>query len=425
MKRKKISKAISIASVACMSAVTLASCGGSDDNNSAATDGEVNLKFYVWSDEEPYMQEVVNTYNEATEGVTVELISIPNESYDDKLRVMLAANSDADIVDIRSLEQVSQYKNSDVLLDISDYIKESNFDVSNYGPAWGLAYPDGVVTALPTRTTCWMLFYNKDIFDEAGLTMPSQLTWDEYAELALKLTDPATNQYGGFYVNWNLDDALAIQKGTYLNDDDISDVKMSIEFLNRLYNVDKSHIPLNQIQAASDSLYLSEFENGNVAMMPNGEWLISMLQNDGESGKTDINWQIAPYPISEGMEEGTTLGSFQFAAVTKATKYPKESYDFLKYLCSEGAASVFPKYSIIPAYSSESSIEILNESIGKDDVADIIINAKKIPESPALSNYGELSKAFHENSQLYLVGEISVDKAMENFEKQRKDILNK
>ncbi len=168
------------------------SAGSGTEQNAAAADtgsGEkTNLKFYIWSDEENYISKVVEQYNAQSDSVHVEMISIANDSYDDKLKVMMAAGDEADIVDIRGLAQVTQYRDTGSLMDLTDLVKNSELDISKYGAMWDSSYPDGQIFALPTRTTCWMLFYNPDLLEEAGVEMPEQLTWTEYAEMAKKLT---------------------------------------------------------------------------------------------------------------------------------------------------------------------------------------------------------------------------------------------
>lgn len=81
------------------------SAGSGTEQNAAVADtgsGEkTNLKFYIWSDEENYISKVVEQYNVQSDSVYVEMISIANDSYDDKLKVMMAAGDEADIVDIR------------------------------------------------------------------------------------------------------------------------------------------------------------------------------------------------------------------------------------------------------------------------------------------------------------------------------------
>ena len=66
----------------------------------------------------------MDNYNKSQDGVNVEVISMPNETYDDKLKVMLSAGSDADIVNVRSLDQVMQFKEAGAMKDITDMVKE-------------------------------------------------------------------------------------------------------------------------------------------------------------------------------------------------------------------------------------------------------------------------------------------------------------
>ena len=173
MKRKRLAAAVMSAVLA---AGMLAGCGGQGGNGSsqqtASEDGKLNLKFYIWSDEENYMTEVAENYNASQDEVNVEVVSIANDSYDDKLKVMLSAGSDADIVDIRTINQVQQFKDSGAIMNLTDMVKDSDLDISKYGSMWDAQYPDGEIYALPTRSTCWMLFYNEDLLEEAGITMP-------------------------------------------------------------------------------------------------------------------------------------------------------------------------------------------------------------------------------------------------------------
>ena len=59
-----------------------------------------------------------------------------------------------------------------------------------------------------------MLFYNPDLLAEAGVEMPDQLTWTEYAEMAKKLTagEGPDKQWGGYWVDWHTQ-FMATQQG--------------------------------------------------------------------------------------------------------------------------------------------------------------------------------------------------------------------
>ena len=438
MKSKRV---LAMAVTAVMTCSLLAGCGnstagaggsepagntGDGTKQSAAADtgsGEkINLKFYIWSDEENYISKVVEQYNAQSDSVHVEMLSIANDSYDDKLKVMMAAGDEADIVDIRGLAQVTQYRETGSLLDLTDLVKNSELDISKYGAMWDSSYPDGQIFALPTRTTCWMLFYNPDLLEEAGVKMPEQLTWTEYAQMAKKLTkgDGPDKQWGGYWVDWHTQ-FIATQQGVYVNADDVSAVQESLEMLNQLYNVDKTHMSLGEMKA-TDTQYLADFENKRAALMPQGEWMINMLLNDTSAGKTDVNWEIAPMPIPDGVEPGTTWGQFQFAGVTSTTKHPGESFDFLKYLCGPEGAAIYASTGMVHAYTDEGAEAAYKEAVGKDSVS-VIFNAKKVQESPASSNFDQILNIYKENSELYLLGEKTIEETMDNFLKQREELM--
>lgn len=437
----KCKRVLAMAVTAVMTCSLLAGCGsstagaggaepagntGDGTKQSAAADtgsGEkINLKFYIWSDEENYISKVVEQYNAQSDSVHVEMLSIANDSYDDKLKVMMAAGDEADIVDIRGLAQVTQYRETGSLLDLTDLVKNSELDISKYGAMWDSSYPDGQIFALPTRTTCWMLFYNPDLLEEAGVKMPEQLTWTEYAQMAKKLTkgDGPDKQWGGYWVDWHTQ-FIATQQGVYVNADDVSAVQESLEMLNQLYNVDKTHMSLGEMKA-TDTQYLADFENKRAALMPQGEWMINMLLNDTSAGKTDVNWEIAPMPIPDGVEPGTTWGQFQFAGITSTTKHPGESFDFLKYLCGPEGAAIYASTGMVHAYTDEGAEAAYKEAVGKDSVS-VIFNAKKVQESPASSNFDQILNIYKENSELYLLGEKTIEETMDNFLKQREELM--
>jgi len=426
MKRKAL---VALALAVAMVTGSFSGCSSSDEGetgksveNSSVGRDKVNLKFYIWSDEESYMQKVVDNYNASQNNNIVELVSVPNYSYGAKLEDLLYLGGDADIVDIRMIDHVTRYKASNVIMDLTDMVKKSNLDISKYGTMWDAQYPEGEIYALPTRSTCWVLFYNEDILRDAGVTMPEQLTWDEYAELAKQLTKDDKSVWGGYWVSWDAYNLYATQKETYLNDDDITNVRDSLELLNKLINQDQSHVPLAEV-IARDAEYLSAFKNGEVAMMPQGEWLINMFLENVKAGKPEINWNVAPMPIPNGVEAGTTIGQFQFAAIPENARNPAASFDFLKYLCGEGGSVVLPQYGMIPAYSGDEAKDVLRQVIGKESVIDVIFNAKKVLESSPYKKYSELLGAIKENAERYLLGEQDIDKTMQLFEKQRRQIM--
>ena len=269
----------------------LAGCGSTsstEDTSQTTTAEKTKLSFYIWSDEESYIKQVVDEYNASQDNVQVDLTVVAAENYDDKLKVLLSGGGDVDIVDIKGMSQVSTYGNAEALTNLTDMIAGSDLDVSNYGPMWDTSTVNDAYYALPTRTTCWVLYYNKDILDKAGIPYPSdQLTWEEYGKLCNQVYSTCQSQAitakdgteikGGMLVNWVLD-YYNIQKNVYLNSDDTDTIKEGLQTNYDLYNQDSCYS--YQQVTATDFDYLAEFENGHVALMPNGEWMVNMFKDD-------------------------------------------------------------------------------------------------------------------------------------------------
>lgn len=152
-------------------------------------------------------------------------------------------------------------------------------------------------------------------------------------------------------------------------------------------------------------------------LLPNGEWCVNMLMQAQAEGKTDVNWEVAPMPVPEGVEAGTSWGQFQFAGITSSTKHPDEAFDFLKYLCGEPGAEVYASSGMIHAYSTDSAAQALKDASGKESVQ-VLFEAKKIQEQPTSEGYDQFLNAFNEQAQLYFLDEQDIDTTMANFKDQ-------
>lgn len=389
---------------------------------SASASGEaVTLSFYIWNDEENYIRKVVDAYNESHDNVQVDLSVIASDDYDDKLKVMLAGNTDVDLVDIRGVAQMTQYASQGALLDITDKITESGLDTSRYGDMWAASDYEGGYYSLPTRTTCWALFYNKDLLDAAGVEEPGQMTWEEYVDYSQKVADglagvtaeDGTEVYAGYWVPW-VYHFYSIQHGVYADDTNTEYIQKSLEILNTLYS-NGTHYSYADVSSGVYD-YITEFENGHIALLPNGEWVVNMLMNAAaEEGTVNFDWEVAPMPVPEGVEAGTSWGQFQYAAITSGCAHPDEAYDFLQYLCGEEGSAIYASTGMIHAYSSDSAKDALIEASGKDS-ASVLFDAIKIQEQPNTSNYNEFLNAMNEEAQLYFLGEEDIDTAMSNFQ---------
>ncbi len=382
------------------------------------------LDYYTWDDEESYITPVIDAYNALQSSVQIKLHVLNSTNYEADIKVLLDADTKIDLVGIKGISQMVQIKDKGQLIDLTSYIKNNDMDVTAYGSMFNDIAIDGRYYGIPSRSTCWVLVYNKDLFDKAGIPYPEHLTWEEYRQLAKSLTreEGGNTIYGGYWVPWCYNFA-AIQRSSYLIDDDLSLARESLELLNTFYNIDGSHMSYRLLTDQEVNVR-KEFEKGTIAMMPQGEWVLNMLMEDERKGLTDINWDIAPMPVFEGQESGITWGQYQFAGIVQDTPYPEEAFDFVQFLCGEEGARIYAGNGIIHAYSNDEIRQLYLNAVGKESAA-IFFEAKKVQEQLAISGYQDVLDAFGQCAEEYFLGNKTIAEAMSGFEEMRRDILSK
>ncbi len=139
------------------------------------------INFYEHSDNEAIAKMQVEEYNASQDQVEVNLSIIANDDYDDKIKVMLSGGADVDVFWLRSGDQARQMADGGAIMALDDLMSANGVNYADYGDMGDQFEYNGSTYGLPANKTCWLLFYNKTLFDEAGLEAPTDLTWEEYA----------------------------------------------------------------------------------------------------------------------------------------------------------------------------------------------------------------------------------------------------
>lgn len=393
--------------------------------NESSTDtlqNTVVLNYWIWDDEEYYISKIVDAFEMTHPGIEIELHIMENYIYDDKIKDVVKSEEQVDLFGIRGVTKIVDYQKEGLLLELNDYLARSPLDTTAYGNMFGTYTIDDRYYGLPTRCTCWVLYYNKDLFDEAGIAYPEQMTWDEYASLAKQLTNDKTGEdkvWGGYFADWCYQYA-GVQRKNYLYDDDISDTLEGLQMLNCFYNIDKSHAPLAEVMQTSDG-YLQFFEDGNVAMMPQGEWVAGLIMEDVQNGRKTADWDVAPMPVFEGQDPYSTWGQYQFAGIASESRHPEEAFEFLSWLCGEEGAQIIAGSGNISGYMNDEIQEIYRDSLqGKN--ADVFFKSQRVLESPPRPEYNEILGAFTDIAEEYLLQNITFEEAEAKLEAKRREL---
>lgn len=447
MKKRRLA-ALSLAAVT--AAVSLAGCGGSKPAETATTaaadagqaaagseapateaaSGEkVKLTVSVWDNaNSPQFQAMADAFMEKNPNVEVELIDTQADEYNNKITVMLAGgDTDPDVIVVKEADTQVGMKEKNQLLDLTDYIAKDGVDLSIYNGAAEQLQMDGKQYTLPFRRDWYTLYYNKDLFDKAGVAYPGDnMTWDEYEALAKQMTSGEGSEkvYGAhnhtwmaMVANWALQDG----KNTLLSED-YSFLKPYYEQALRMQDegVLQSYANLK----TGSIHYISVFEQQQCAMVPMGTWFIATLIQDKKDGKFDFNWGVTKIPHPEGVEAGSTVGSVTPIGINAKSDVPDTAWEFVKFATSEEGAEILADNSVFPAISSDAVIAKLSSIEGfPEDGKTALEVTNFVFDRPLDSKMGSVRKVIEEEHDLIMIGEEDIDTGIANMNQRAKEAM--
>ncbi|GAA1851558.1 ABC transporter substrate-binding protein [Microbacterium koreense] len=284
------------AGIIAASALVLTACSGGGNSGSGESndaDAEVTISytnFISAGGNEENLQTIVDAFEEANPGISVEVNTLPYADYFTALQTDLAGGTVSDVFDIE-FANYAAYQESGVLAPIEDV------DTSVYQTSLAEAYAtDGTQYALPSSFSNVVLFYNADLFDAAGLDYPtSDWTWADEQQAAEALTDQGAGVWGDYQpISYHeFYKTVAQAGGQFLSDDGTSVAFNSPEGIRAaewLVGKSGSTMPSAEQGAGTPDFDSGLFAGGDLAMWHTGIWMFGAMADAG------FAWDIAVEP---------------------------------------------------------------------------------------------------------------------------------
>ena len=306
----------------------------------------VTITYSYWGtpDEAASVQAVADKFNAEHPDIKVEVMAIPNEEYVTKLNTMAAAGELPDC-GIMSESGVLDFAEKGLLADISGMHegKESM-------PLDSITFKkDGAPVAYSGANEILLLYYNKDMFDAAGLEYPSAsepMAWDEFVALAKKLTIDANGktaeeegfdannivQYGCVVDNWTWQlEVWALSNGGRWISEDGKEVVINspetIESIQKVADLTLVEHVMPYNAGLEDNGIQRSIVAGNVAMATGGAW------NVGTSlPGVPFKYGVARLPY---MKESVTICTGGPQVVFSQSKHLDEAMEFISWYMQE------------------------------------------------------------------------------------------
>ena len=328
-------KMMLVAAVMILTAATAFAMGGGETSAESEYDRIVTTTVTA-----TYLNETwFNTMNadfEAETGIHVVVQPVPGDEdeYKAKINIDLMGGSDVDVVETLGPKDYSRQVSAGFFMPLNEAVEEAGIDPYEIYGANLPVEDDGNYYALPFKQEMYCVFYNKAIFDEAGLPYPEgPWTWDEYVETAQKLTDKSKGVYGSFMnadLPWMYMPAQQLAVPFYKEDGscnfDDPVFKEYAEWFKYISNELGVQPSVAELEAENANWNYYALEGYRLAMFPQGNWFTRLL-NSQEDYPKDWNYGVAPLP-SAGEGGENNLVSLGYVAINKNAAHPEEALTY-------------------------------------------------------------------------------------------------
>jgi multiple sugar transport system substrate-binding protein len=318
----------------------------------------VTISFMTWDSGKGFdiTQSGVDAFQKKYPNIQVELQSVP-QGYDEKV---MTANAAGNTPDGLLMWNTSQFAEAGVVASLSPWIAKEKYDMTKFLPvlkAW--SEYKGNVWGLPKDWTPRVIWYNKKVFDDAGVAYPQDgWTWSDFTATVKKLTNGKSGKdarYGYVAIPGH---TYAIQQYIWSNGGDLvspdgrtatgyinsSKVVEVVKWYKGLYDMSITTGAQDQYQ----NLGQTEFQSGIVGMMDNGVWPLATFKDD-----KSLSYDVVSPPVPrKGAALKPIIHSATWSIFAKA-KNKDTTWQLIKFLADpEGLRILTAGFWAIPSIPS-------------------------------------------------------------------------
>ncbi len=322
----------------------VAACAPSTGGSQSKTAAHVTITFMNRGGREAFdvHDKVVAAFMQQTPNITVTTEPVTEGSWSAKLTSLLAGGTAPDTVMCAFGDFLPFCKRGDLLMLDSYLRKDREVQPGDWYPlALESMKYKGKLFNLPYNGGTYALFYNQEIYDQAGTKYPDESwTWEKYIEVATSLT---TDQSGRHANEAGFDGANVKLYGADNVQDSPSWWYWIWTYGSDLYTKNNTEVNFNDPKVLDAIQWIADthkkriwpsvlvkdaapvgFRNANVAMTTWGHWQVARVRTDS------YRWDVAPMPKTKDGQR-IALGWYSGNGIVSTTKYPDASWAFLKF----------------------------------------------------------------------------------------------
>lgn len=338
-------------------------------NYEGTTINYYGLNFYYKTQIEQWLDE----FYELT-GITVNVISLPEDQLYEKLAIELASGSTS--VDVfnssGSCNDGWRYNENGYYFDLNEFVNDPVMTDSDWDPddfiqsVYEGQIIDGKRVAIPCNAVTWVMYYRKDLLEKAGISVPK--TMDELVEAAAILNKDGVYGFGGrgkksqaaqtwsnFLFNYG-GSWLKDGKADFANEAGYSALETYVELMSKYSNPGAGDNDWTDIQAM--------FAQGQIALMIDSNAWLGVF-TDPSTSKVYDKLGVAPVPSANGIEPASVLWSWNFA-ISSNSKNKGAAWYFIQWATSKEIQKRIQENDFVTSRVSAWNSEKYVQNVNKD-----------------------------------------------------------
>jgi multiple sugar transport system substrate-binding protein len=389
---------------------------GSCKKKNAASEGPVHIVYYLWND--PGYKAIVEAFNASQSEIVVDAEYLENANYEVKITTLLTGQTEMDAYMQKRQADMFPHYNNGFIAPIDSYLNQAGVDRSGIDNYKNALTVDGKVVAVPFRGAGYYTYYNRKLFEKAGVPTPDSYvkdgtwTWAKFAEVAEKIS--GGDIYGSSVYFWGSSQMIpqAQKQASFIEGDgSITTDNLMHDFfkLRKSLEEKKAMWPLIDMRV-TNTHYSKQFFDGRVGMLLIGEWFPGQLYTGFNDAKfKDFGWEdwgITRLPCD--VTPYVTMGAPTFNHVVAYSKKKEAAFKFIAWMGGVEGAKIVAEGGILPAVTSAEVNSILAKSVPDAGSLEYFVE-KKVSYPIGMNKYGSAVEAFIQTSigDQYLQGQLS------------------
>jgi multiple sugar transport system substrate-binding protein len=310
---------------ATVAAAALTGCGDSGgSSNEGSSGGKTQLTWFMWTGSEAEVQSWKHLADMVTQKHPNITITFQTASFNDYFTKLAAQASGGDAPCLLGMQSLRAPGLGQLLRPLDDLMKAGGVDLSQFDQSivQGLQ-AGGKQVAVPYDLGPLMIYFNKDMFTQAGVPVPEPgWTTDDFLAAAQKLTTGGKYGFAAFpVIDWTLPFATSIFGVNPVTQDgklDLTNPRF-VEAMQWYADLVQKHKVAPSIPASNDGTWpINQFLSGNTAMAVDGPW-------DLINAKAQAKFELGIVPIPAGPNGSRTVTAGSGFGISRNCEFPEET----------------------------------------------------------------------------------------------------